>query len=74
MKLEFLKDTRGIYNVLFRAGQIIEYYPWHYDWQGMSEPERVEKGIFVYCCGHGEFDRFIEGVDVRVKNETDLPG
>lgn len=65
MKLEFLKDTTGIYCIRFLTGQRIEYHPWPHDWQGMTEEERVKKGLFVYCRGHGEFDKFEEGKDVR---------
>jgi len=59
MKLiKFIKDTKGIYNAFFQKGSAIKYLPWKFEWQGMTEPERVEKGIFVHCHGHGEFDVF----------------
>lgn len=64
LKLEFLRDTMGIYDVLYRKGQIIDYHPWSFEWQNMSEPERVKKNIFVHCRGMGEFDVFRSG-DVR---------
>ena len=58
MNIEFIKDTVGIYNVKFSKGTIKKYFPYHSEWQGMTEPERVYKGIFVECHGHGEFDVF----------------
>lgn len=42
--LRFKRDVRGIYNTLFPVGTIMPYTPWPGVWQGMSEPERVEKG------------------------------
>ena len=58
MILEFIKDTKGIYNDIFIKGEIKEYQPWLHSWQGMTEPERVAKGLFVECYGHGEFQVF----------------
>ena len=58
MKLLFKKETRGIYYKHWDRGDVISYYPWDGVWQGMTEQERVEKGIFVHCQGQGEFDVF----------------
>jgi hypothetical protein len=55
IKLRALKDINMIYETTKR-GEIIDYIPWNRSWQGMSEQERVQKGIFVMCYGHGEFD------------------
>ena len=65
MYLKFLKTVRGCYGVEFPVGKIKQYYPWDSVWQGMTEPERVAKGIFVECHGMGEFDVFRDG-DVEV--------
>lgn len=66
MKIQFLKDTKGIYNTVYQKNDIISYHPWYYEWQGMSEPERINKGIFIHCHGHGEFVMFKKGIDVRI--------
>ena len=58
MKLEFIKTYRGWGGDIFEKGQIVEYRPWEFEWQEMTEPERVAKGIFVHCYGMGEFDAF----------------
>lgn len=64
-QLEVTKHIKGIVN---RAkGDLIDYYPWDFKWQGMTEPERVEKGIYVICYGHGEFEVLKEGIDVKCK-------
>jgi len=72
MYIEFIKDTVGIYNVPFNKGTIKKYFPWDYEWQEMSESERVAKGIFVECHGHGEFDVFRSDVvrPVATKKES----
>jgi hypothetical protein len=55
-----------------RRGETFEYAPWDFEWQGMQEEERIAKGIFVKCYGHGEFDVYILGKDVEIvaENET----
>ena len=58
IELKFLRDHRGCYGNIFKFGTIHKYRPWLFEWQGMSEPERVKKGIFVECHGQGEFDVF----------------
>jgi hypothetical protein len=63
--LRFLRDVRGCYNVIFLKGTTKVYSPWLFEWQGMTEPERVQKGIFVECHGMGEFDVFRIGEDVE---------
>ena len=56
MKLKILKQIN--YFKTYNPGEIIEYKPWDYVWQGLTEPERVARGIFVYCFGHGDFIAF----------------
>jgi hypothetical protein len=69
MKLRFLKTVRGCYGVEYPPGQIIQYSPWNHEWQGMTEPVRVAKGIFVECHGMGEFDVFRVGdVEIVINN------
>ena len=63
--LEFIKDTPGIYGKVYKKGEIIEYIPWNYEFHDMDEVTRIKNGIYVHCYGHGEFDRFEEGKDVR---------
>lgn len=67
MNLEFLKNVEGCFNEIHEKGSVIIYKPWDYKWQGMTEQERIPKGIFVHCHGMGEFDLFNEGADVRRK-------
>ena len=50
IKLRFKRDIGSN-----KKGDEKTYYPWKCNWQGMSEPERVDKGIFVECFGQGEF-------------------
>ena len=65
MKLILLKDDiRGN-----KKGKILEYQPWDYEWQNMNEEERVSKGIFVFCHGHGDFMVYKKGVDVMQEQE-----
>ncbi len=64
MHLKFIKEKNGIYNKVYAIGETITYCPWDYEWQGMSEKERVSKGIFIHCHGMGEFERFDENQDV----------
>ena len=66
INLRFIKDTIGSYNDLFEEGTIIPYDKWDYEWQNMTEPERVKKGIFVHCQGMGDFDVFRVGKDVEI--------
>jgi hypothetical protein len=61
MKLRFNQDKTGIYGVQYKKGDELAYTPYQNTWQGMTEPERVEKGIFVICYGHGEFNVFKDG-------------
>jgi hypothetical protein len=66
MELEFLHETTGIYNTIYQAGERIKYRPWTFEWHGMTEPERVSKGIFVHCYGHGEFEIYHDGQDIKI--------
>lgn len=60
MKLRFKRYHRGFGGDEYQEGEIIDYRPWKHEWQGMTEPERVEKGLFIHCYGMGEFDVFRE--------------
>ena len=64
MKLRAIKNINGIINR--KHGDIFDYAPWLFDWQGMSEPERVRKGIYIHCFGHGEFEVLNEGDTVEL--------
>jgi hypothetical protein len=55
-KIEVLEDTIGCYGQRYHAGEVVEYRPWPYPWQGMEEDQRVAQGLFVLCHGQGEFD------------------
>lgn len=50
-------------------GDEVIYTPWNFEWQGMTEQERVEKGIFVNCYGHGEFEVYKLGEDVSIMSK-----
>ena len=65
MILQMTKDAVKCYGELYPKGKIFDYSPWNHKWQGMSEKERYEKGIFVHCHGMGEFDVFRLDEDVR---------
>lgn len=54
MKLCMKKDTDGL--VKRKAGDVVEYQPWPQEWKGMSEPDRVAKGFYVFCHGLGEIE------------------
>lgn len=56
MKIKISEDAIGCYDRQYKKGEVIEYDPWPHKWRGMDEPERVAKGLYVLCCGHGEFD------------------
>ena len=58
MKLKFIKDRTGCFGRTFIKDSEIEYSSWKHKWQGMTEPQRVKKNIFVFCYGMGEFDVF----------------
>jgi hypothetical protein len=60
IKLKFLKEFRGLYGTTYDKGKIIDYFPFNHAYHGMTEKERVEKGIFVTCHGNGEFNCFKE--------------
>lgn len=54
MKLKVMRDINGI--ITRKAGDVIDYTPWPHEFQGLSEPERADEGLFVHCFGHGEFE------------------
>lgn len=70
IRLKMIVDRTGLYNRQFKAGDVVDYGSWDFEWQGMTEAERVEQGIFVHCHGQGEFEVFREGVDVELFAET----
>lgn len=64
MKLIAIKNIKGLDN--YSIGEEVKYIPWKHKWQGMTEPERVKKGIFVNCYGMGMFSVFRDGEDVGI--------
>ena len=68
LKLRFLKDCDGYLPNEYKKGQIINYRPWNYEFNRMSESERIEKGLFVFCYSQGDFACFKKGIDVEVVN------
>ena len=66
MKLQFIKETQGIYDRVYHIGEVIQYRPWEFEWQGMKEQDRIAQGIFIHCFGMGEFERYDKGIDVEV--------
>jgi len=58
IKLKFIKDHCGYWNKIYKTGDVIDYTPWDHEFQGISESDRVKKGIFVHCYGNGDFDVF----------------
>jgi len=58
MNIKFKKRVIGCYNIVYEKDSVIDYKRWDNNWRGMSEQERVEKGVFAVCYGHGEFDVF----------------
>ena len=65
MKLVCIKDINGI--ISRDKGEVVDYIPWFYSWQSMSEDVRVSKGIFVHCYGQGEFEALRIGKDVEIE-------
>lgn len=65
MQLEFIKNTKD-QTILRKKGEKINYNPWPYEWRGMNESERRERGLFVFCYGMGDFQIFKEGIDVKI--------
>ena len=66
IRLKTIRDltNKGKYMFPLKKGDIIDYIPWYHKWRDMSESERVDKGIFVHCHGHGSFEVFYENKDV----------
>jgi hypothetical protein len=64
MRLEVIRDIVDPW-YSFNKGEIIEYNPWKYEYQGESEKNRIAKGVYVFCDGHGEFRVYNEGVEVK---------
>jgi len=73
MELEFIKDVTNV-QFPYSKGDRKKYSPWSFEWQGMTEPERVKKGIFVSCLGMGEFEVFREGIDVKIVKGNKMNG
>lgn len=63
VKLRAIIDIDGFINR--KAGDEFYYSPWNFEWQGMSENERLQKGLFIHCFGHGEFEALRIGSDVE---------
>ena len=68
MKLRLLKDLSIGYKT-YQKGNIIKYEPWNFYWHGMNEPDRIKKGIFVFCNGHGCFDILEKDIDIEIVGE-----
>tara|TARA_R110000822_G_scaffold100746_1_gene226529 strand:- start:51 stop:248 length:198 start_codon:yes stop_codon:yes gene_type:complete len=62
--IKMIRNKRGIVNR--SKGEILFYNPWDYEWQGMTEQQRVDKGIYVNCFGHGEFEVLKVGIDIEL--------
>ena len=63
--IKMIRDKRGIVNR--SKGELLFYKPWDYEWQGMTEQQRVSKGIYVNCFGHGEFEVLKVGIDIELE-------
>lgn len=66
MQLRFTQPSNEYGDL--KKGDLITYDPWPHTWRGMTEPERVAKGLFIHCGGHGEFEVFKIGENVEVVN------
>lgn len=66
MKVKFLKDYIGIYNIEYKKGSIHNIEQWHCDYRGQTPKQRTKQGIIVKCYGQGEFDVFQVGIDVEL--------
>mgnify|MGYP003646230609 FL=1 len=62
--IKMIRDKQGIVNR--RNGELLFYKPWDYEWQGMTERQRVDKGIYVNCFGHGDFEVLKLGIDIEL--------
>jgi hypothetical protein len=65
MKLRFIKDCRVVSGV-HEEGKTVSYSPWDGLWQMMTEPERLQRGIFVHYFGPGDYEVFRLGEDVGI--------
>ena len=63
--LTMKRDKQGI--ISRKKGDKINYKPWHNCFQGLSEQERVDIGMFVHCYGQGEFE-VLTNNDVEVED------
>ena len=70
MILTFLRDIDGI--VARKSGDSIEYEPWDFEWQGISELDRIKMGLYVQCFGQGEFEILVVDRDVSVSTSDDV--
>jgi len=73
MELQFVKNVTDVH-FPYLKGEKKKYIPWDFEWRGMTEPERIKKGIFVFCMGMGDFEVFREGVDVKIAREGKMGG
>lgn len=62
MKLKMIKDVKGMVERV--EGEVFDYNPWNFEFQGKTEPQRVSEGLFVHCYGMGEFEVLREAVEV----------
>lgn len=63
MKLRALRDKEGQPERV--KGDVFDYMPWYYEWQSMTEEQRVAKELYIHCFGHGEFEVLRGGEDVE---------
>ncbi len=73
-KLRFLKDyflenNKGDRYYIHHKNDVVEYDTWDYLYGGEDSTNRENKGMFVICNGHGNFDVFYKDKDVEIVND-----
>ena len=66
VKVRFLKDYVGWYNITHLKDSIEELEQWHCSYRGKSSKQRNAEGLIVVCYGQGEFDVFKVGEDIEI--------
>jgi hypothetical protein len=68
--IKMIRDKRDKAGIVSRSkGELVFYKPWDYEWQGMTEKQRVDKGIFVNCFGHGKLEVLQVGIDIELEDK-----
>lgn len=62
--LKLIRDYGG-YNEL-KCGDIVEYKPFNRVWRGMTEQERVSRGLYVNCGGMNLYEDLKLNKDVVI--------